>query len=274
MGLLTLVVALGVALVVSRHAYRLHGEIERQREGERQNRRDLQRLSARLVDAQEDERRSIARELHDEIGQALTAVKVDIGIAMKGNVDPGARTALQEAREITENTLRGVRDLSQLLHPSVLDDFGLPSALDTYVRRFSQRSGIHVQLTEMIDQRLSSPVELCIYRIVQEALNNVAQHSKATSCTVSLGADGQHVRLEVEDNGRGLVMSDQGRHGLGLIGMRERVQALGGTLDVGNGQRGGTRVVAVLPQPVPTPSAQPTRTGGPNERRTTAHSPR
>jgi signal transduction histidine kinase len=254
MGVLTLVVALGVAFAVSRHAYRLQREIERQREGERQNRRDLQRLSARLVDAQEDERRSIARELHDEVGQALTAVKVDIGIALKGGVDPSGRTALQEAREIAETTLRGVRDLSQLLHPSVLDDFGLPSALDTYVRRFSQRSGIHVQLTEMIDERLSSPVELCIYRLAQEALNNVAQHSGATICTVSLSADGQQVRLAVEDNGRGLTTTDEGHHGLGLIGMRERVQALGGTLDVGNRPRGGTRVVAVLPLPVPTAS--------------------
>jgi signal transduction histidine kinase len=257
MGVVTLVIALVVALAVSRHAYRLQREIERQREAERQNRRDLQRLSARLVDAQEDERRSIARELHDEIGQALTAVKVDIGVALKGTIDPGGRSALQEAREIADTTLRGVRDLSQLLHPSVLDDFGLPSALDAYVLRFSQRSGIHVQLIEMIDDRLSSPVELCLYRLVQEALTNVAQHSGATTCIVSLTANAHHVRLVVEDNGRGLPAADEGRHGLGLIGMRERAQALGGTLDVGHRRGGGTRVIAELPLPAPETSDRP-----------------
>jgi len=253
-GVVTLVVALVVALTVSRHVNHLQRQIERQRLGERQNREDLERLSARLVDAQEDERRTLARELHDEVGQALTAVNVDIGIALRGNIEPRARTALQEARDIAESTLRGVRDLSQLLHPSVLDDFGLPTTLDTHLRSFSQRTGIRAQLAETIDDRLAPPIEVCVYRIVQEAMNNVAQHSGATACIVSLSAGGGELRLVIEDNGRGLgpqADTHPTRSGLGLIGMRERAQALGGTFVIGNRAGGGTRVAVTLPYQTP-----------------------
>ncbi|HET6318215.1 MAG TPA: histidine kinase, partial [Chloroflexota bacterium] len=145
-GASTLLLALVVAVVASRHVSRLQRQIERQRRAEQQNREDLERLSARLVGAQEQERRTLARELHDEVGQALTAVKMDIGIALRAEVEPRAREALQEARDIAETALRGVRDLSQLLHPSMLDDFGLPTTLTVYLLNFSQRTGIRAQL--------------------------------------------------------------------------------------------------------------------------------
>jgi len=238
-------------MMASRHVNRLQWEIERQRRGEQLNREDLERLSARLVDVQEQERRTLARELHDEVGQALTAVKMDISMALRGDPESRTRAALEEARDLSENILRSVRDMSQLLHPSALDDFGLPATLTAYLRNFSHRTGIRAQLVETMEARLAPAIELCVYRIVQEALNNIAQHSGATTCIVSLDARDRLLRLIVEDNGRGLDAAAAGRlttsRGLGLIGMRERAQALGGTFSIGQREGGGTSLAVTLP---------------------------
>lgn len=244
-----------VAVVASRHVGRLQREIEQQRLAEQQNRRDLERLSARLVSAQEQERRSLARELHDAVGQALTAIKMEMGVALRGvEADSRARASLEEARAIAESTLQNVRDLSQLLHPSMLDDFGLPEALRAHLRSFSTRSGIRAQLThERMDDRLPPELEVCVYRIVQEALTNVARHSGASSCTVSLIRRDGFLHLTVEDDGKGLSGSvprtADARRGLGLIGMRERAQALSGTFHIENRHEGGARVIVRLPAP-------------------------
>lgn len=250
MGAGTLVVALLVAVMASRHVNRLQHEIERQRRIERDNREDLERLSARLVDVQEQERRTLARELHDEVGQALTAVKMDIGIALRADLEPRVRSALEEARDLSDQTLRSARDMSQLLHPSALDDFGLPATLTAYLRNFAHRTGIRAQLAETMETRLAPDIEVCVYRIVQEALSNVARHSGATACTVSLNSGGGTLRLIIEDNGRGVGLPDDrltsGR-GLGLIGMRERAQALGGTFGIKPRDGGGTIVMVSLP---------------------------
>ena len=263
MGGATLLMALIVAVMASRHVNRLQHEIERQRAAEQQNRQDLERLSARLVDAQEDERRRLARELHDEVGQALTAVKMDIGIALRAENRARATDALEEASEITETALRGVRDLSQLLHPSMLDDFGLPTTLRTYLRNFSHRTGIRAQLAESIEARLLPATEVCAYRIVQEAFNNIVQHSGATACTVMLRAASGTLWLTIDDNGRGFGPTPQppdARPGLGLIGMRERAQALGGTFAVESAPGGGTRISVGLPlQTVPEAVDEPER---------------
>ena len=249
MGAGTLIVALFVAVMASRHVNHLQSEIERQRRSEQHNREDLERLSARLVDVQEQERRTLARELHDEVGQALTAVKMDIGIALRGEqLDKRTRGALEEARDLSDNTLRSVRDMSQLLHPSALDDFGLPATLTTYLRNFAHRTGIRAQLAETMGTRLAAAIELCVYRIVQEALNNVAQHSGASACTVSLSTGANLLRLVVEDNGRGPGNGRFGHgRGLGLIGMRERAQALGGTFAITTREGGGTVLAVTLP---------------------------
>jgi signal transduction histidine kinase len=248
MGTMTLGVAVFVAVMASMHVSRLQSEIERQRAAEQQNRENLERLSARLVHAQEQERRHLARELHDEVGQALTAVKMDIGIALRSDNPGRVRDALEEASHLTEITLRGVRDLSQLLHPSMLDDFGLPITLATYLRSFAQRTGIRAQLTGTIDERLVPEIEVGVYRIVQEALNNVAQHSGAKSCTVALSSVHDTLGLTIEDNGCSLDHAEaRARQGLGLIGMRERAQGLGGTFVAGVRAGGGTRIAVVLP---------------------------
>ena len=250
----SLVLALLVAYFAFRHVAGLEREIHRQRIAEANTRHDLQRLSARLVAAQEDERRSLARELHDEVGQALTAIKMDMGVALRSvDADPRARASLEEARSIAEATLQNVRDLSQLLHPSMLDDFGLPATLRTYLRSWSKRTGIRAQLShDGFDGRIPPETEVCIYRIVQEALTNVARHSGASTCSVAMARDEGELRVIVDDNGQGIGAADASgevRRGLGLIGMRERAQALSGRFVIENRIDGGTRVTVRLPVP-------------------------
>jgi signal transduction histidine kinase len=250
-------VAIVLGIVVATFAYRrvgtLEHEIQTQREAERRNQEDLERLSARLVDAQEQERRSLARELHDEVGQALTAIKMSVGVALRSpERDDRAKAALDDARGIAENTLHAVRDLSQLLHPSMLDDFGLPETLRAYLRGFSERSGIRTHLTiDGLSGRLPADAEVCVYRIVQEALTNVARHSGAATCTVSLTREADRLRLTIEDDGRGIKQAEPGQkpasRGLGLIGMRERAQALAGRFVIENRREGGTWVRVTLP---------------------------
>jgi signal transduction histidine kinase len=175
-------------------------------------------------------------------------MKMDIGIALRSDNPFRVKGALEDASQLAETTLRGVRDLSQLLHPSTLDDFGLPATLAAYLRNFSARTGIRAQLAETIDDRLAPAVETAVYRIVQEALSNVAQHSGATACTVSLNEGANVLNLVIEDNGAGLEQTiDATRRGLGLIGMRERAQALGGTFAAVTRSGGGTQVAVTLP---------------------------
>ena len=251
----TLAMGLAVAWFAFWHVSRLEGALHDQRVAETETRRELERLSARLVDAQEEERRTLARELHDEVGQALTAIKMDVGVAARSAViEPRARAALEEARAIAETTLHSVRDLSQLLHPSMLDDFGLPEALASYLRSFSKRTGIRAQFVhDGLDRRLPADVEVCIYRIVQEALTNVARHSGALSCSVNLRRGNDAVTLIIEDTGRGIAGDADrlgaARRGLGLIGMRERAQALAGRFVIENRREGGARITVLLPVP-------------------------
>src|SRR4029079_3415038 len=133
-----------------------------------QQRLELRELSSRLVRAQEDERRTIARELHDEIGQALTAVDVELAIAEGGvGTDGRAAEAIHEARTVAQRALTGVRDLSQLLRPSMLDDFGLPDTLRWYLRKFSDRTGVRTELVDdHLSERLPIDLEVCVYRVV------------------------------------------------------------------------------------------------------------
>ncbi len=247
-----LLLGLAAAWFATWHVAGLEREINRQRLAETHNRLDLERLSARLVDAQEQERRSLARELHDEVGQALTAIKMSVGVALRTpGTHPRAHAALEEARGVAETTLQGVRDLSQLLHPSMLDDFGLPETLAAYLRNFSKRTGIRAHFShEDRNDRMPPDVEVCLYRILQEALTNVARHSGALSCAVSLRRIDDQVELVVEDSGRGMAEASGGadaRRGLGLMGMRERAQSLAGRFSIDNRPEGGTRIVVTLP---------------------------
>jgi signal transduction histidine kinase len=259
-GAVAIVVGLIVAVLATNHVGRLERQIERQRAGEERTRRDLERLSARLVTVQEEERRSLSRELHDEVGQALTAIKMDVTVARRGidaldTAESSARIVswLDDARSIAENTLQSVRDLSQLLHPSMLDDFGLPEALRSYLRTFSKRTGISAQFIQNgKEQRLPQAMEVCVYRIVQEALTNVLRHSGARNVVVTLSQMANGLEMTIDDDGHGIDheisrFGEPSTRGLGVIGMRERVQALGGTFALESRRGGGTRVAIHLP---------------------------
>jgi signal transduction histidine kinase len=248
-------VALGVAIAILSTWYvgRLEAAVREEHVEVDRNRQELRHLSGRLVRAQEDERRAIARELHDEIGQALTAVDVELAVA-EGTVgtDGRAAAAIHEARMVTQRALSGVRDLSQWLRPSMLDDFGLPDTLKWYLRKFSDRTGVRTELLEEhLDQRLPIDVEVCVYRAIQEALTNVSRHAQATACRVFVQRVAASVIVTVEDDGVGWQASksgDSGRSGgLGLIGIRERALELGGTFRIEGRGGKGTRLTIELP---------------------------
>jgi len=199
----------------------------------------LEQLTRLLLRAQEDERRRIARELHDEAGQVLTAVKIELDL--EGRQDAGA---------LVGRALAQVRDLSNLLRPSVLDDLGLVAALNALAKDFSSRTRIAANLDlNGATRRLSPDIEVVIYRVVQEALTNIARHAQASNAFIRLAIDGDHTVLTVEDDGRGLGQGagqDANPH-LGWLGMRERVTAVGGTIAIGAATRGGLRIEARIP---------------------------
>lgn len=250
---LTVLLGIGVAVLVSRHTRKLEGRIRQQHLEDRRNKEDLQRLSARLVEVQEEQSRKIARELHDEIGQALTAIKMDVALAERALESPArARPILEEARSIADRTLQVVRDLSQLLRPAILDDLGLPEALRDYLRSFSRRTGIRTELVQdRIDARLAPEVELCAYRIIQEALTNVARHARASFCRVYLHKLAHTLLITVEDDGQGFELERVGmgipRRGLGLVGIQERASSLSGTFRLESQPGKGTRLTVELP---------------------------
>lgn len=249
---LALAGSLGIALLATLYSGRLEASLKRQREKDLQNARDLQRLSARLVTAQEEERRNIARELHDEIGQVLTAVKVEISVAQRSMSGGAAPARLDDALAMTDTAIHTVRDLSHLLHPAMLDDLGLATALDSYTHRFSGRYGIAIDfIHDQAIGRLAPEIEVAAYRIVQEALTNVVKHAEARSCRVYLQRLAHTVLITVEDDGRGFDARGQehgsAQRGLGLLGIRERTAQLQGTALIESSEGRGTRVTVELP---------------------------
>jgi signal transduction histidine kinase len=250
---LALAGSLGIALLASLYSGRLENQLRHQRQRDAQNTRDLQRLSAKLITAQEEERRSIARELHDEVGQVLTAIKVELALAQNAvEAAGGPPRILEDARSIADGALQTVRDLSHLLHPAMLDDLGLPAAIDWHLQGFGKRHDIRVQLLhERMDERLMPQTEATAFRIVQEALTNVAKHAHAASCRVYLQRLPNTVLITIEDDGVGFdatEASESGpRRGLGLLGIRERVAQLRGTLRLESSPAKGTRLTVELP---------------------------
>jgi signal transduction histidine kinase len=243
-----LTASLAIALFATAYVGRLERDLQRQRLKDQQNTTDLQRLSTKLVTAQEEERRTIARELHDEIGQVLMAIKVEIALAQRTiEATGGSGALLDDAQSITDGALHTVRDLSHLLHPALLDDLGLPAAVNWYLGGFGKRHGIDVELLhERMDERLMPEIEAALYRIVQEALTNVAKHARATLALIYLRRAGESVLVTIEDNGVGFEPG-QARRGLGLIGIRERVAHLQGTVHIDSAPGKGTRITVDLP---------------------------
>jgi signal transduction histidine kinase len=251
-----LATSLGIALLATLYAGRLEDRLRRQRAKDVQNTRDLQHLSAKLLNAQEEERRSIARELHDEVGQALTAIKVELAVAQRVIEGAGgAGHALEDARAIADGVLQTVRDLSHLLHPALLDDLGLAAATEWYLKGFAKRHDVRADLlSDRMDGRLAPETEAAIYRIIQEALTNVAKHAKATTCRVYLQRLTNTLLVTIEDDGAGFdpadTRSSDGTQGLGLVGIRERVAHLRGTVRMESGSGKGTRLTVEVPAEV------------------------
>lgn len=211
--------------------------------------RQMRLLSQQLVATQEEERRKLSRELHDHVGQTLTGLRMELGrierLRMPGN-DRLAH-AVSEARTLVDEVVRTVRDLALGLRPSMLDDFGLQSALEWHVRDLTRRSGLPVTLTIGGDfADLSDQQKTCIYRVVQEALTNCIRHSRASRATVSLCRTAAGLELDIADDGIGLDAGRSGR-GLGLKGIEERVRELAGTMTIDTGVDAGTTLHVRLP---------------------------
>jgi signal transduction histidine kinase len=213
----------------------------------------LQGLSHRLLEVQESERRHIARELHDEIGQTLTAIQINIETLQRAPEAAALQPRLEESVDLIEQALQQVRDLSLDLRPSLLDDLGLVSALLWYTERHRERTGTDVQVVmDPLPYRLAAEIETTCFRIVQEALTNVARHSHARRVRVELCRRGEDLEVVVQDSGAGFdVAAAQARasqgHSIGLLGMRERVDLAGGRLEISSQPGKGTTVRALLP---------------------------
>lgn len=221
-------------------------------EQERQ-RAELAALSSRTLGAQEEERRRIARELHDQTAQELTALLVRIRLAADGSRDPATRERLAELRAATARTLDGVRRVARELRPSILDDLGLAEAVRAYTQEALAHAGIRVVVRTLgLADRLDPTRELVLYRVLQEALSNVAKHASATRVDVTIEQDDHAVVATVVDNGCGFVprqgVAPTGQ-GLGLLGMRERLALVGGRLELETPPGGGTTVRATVPAP-------------------------
>jgi PAS domain S-box-containing protein len=212
----------------------------------------LRKLSGRLLGIQDQERRRIARELHDSLGQYLAGMK--IAIEMLSSRSPERDPLLNECAEILDKAIVETRTLSHLLHPPLLDEAGFASAASWFVAGFSQRSGIPVSLDIPSDlPRLPEAIEIALFRVLQESLTNVHRHSHANSAEISVEADAEQITIEVRDHGRGMPRevleqfeNEGSKLGVGLAGMRERVHELGGTLEVESDEH-GTILRAMVP---------------------------
>jgi signal transduction histidine kinase len=218
----------------------------------RRQSRELRELSARVLEAREEEKARIARELHDELGQLLTALKMDLSWlrerAPSGD-ELGAKMA--EMGGLLDQTVAAMRRISADLRPLMLEDLGLADAAQWLVEDFARRSGVECRIqlpAEGAFEALSSAGANALYRAVQESLTNIARHSGAKRAWVLLAVDAGTVHAEIEDDGRGISAEDLAKaRSLGLKGMRERIAYLGGALEIAPAPRGGTRLRIRMP---------------------------
>jgi signal transduction histidine kinase len=236
-----------LAFAVMRRVTHLEVETEVRYMEAEEARRNLGRLSERLVNAQEEERRTIARELHDEIGQTVSATLVELGRLESTPPDAAVyRERLASVRRMLEDCVRNVRDMALLLRPSMLDDLGLIAALRWQARELTRRSQLNVRMvTEEIDDDLPDAYRTCVYRVVQEALNNCAQHSRASRVRVLVRRDDYGLSVSVQDDGIGFDPTKE--RGMGLLGMEERVAHLGGLLTIESSPEHGTTLSIRFP---------------------------
>jgi signal transduction histidine kinase len=246
-ALVAILLGAGLAVLAVTRVQKLeHESDERYREVAR-TREELHRLSARLVAAQEDERRKLSRELHDEVGQAMSALLVELG-TLGSMIPPGnneAQNQLQRVRRLAETNVGVVRNMSLLLRPSMLDDLGLVPALEWQARETARRTGMKVKVdAEEVSDEMPDEYRTCIYRVVQEALHNSARHSQAKHTRVKVRREPGRVLVSIADDGIGFHAREKG---MGILGMEERVHNLGGRFQINSAPGRGTEISISLP---------------------------
>jgi signal transduction histidine kinase len=245
-----LLVGVGQAVFSTLHLLRLEKQTLKHLHEVMEARQELKELSAKLVATQEDERKSISRDLHDAVGQSMSAVQFelhDLAIALRP-YGPPFRERVDRIRELVESSLAVIRNMALLLRPSMLDDLGLAAALEWLAREISRPTGVRIQVrADGLPSELPDEHKTCIFRIVQEALNNVCKHANANSVEITALTVDSRLVVTVQDDGRGF---QNGRGtGLGLTGMHERVESLGGTIKITSGLGKGTLIEVSLPLP-------------------------
>jgi signal transduction histidine kinase len=240
----------------ARHVEAVNLELVKENAERRRTEESMHRLSSRLLQLQDEERRHIARELHDSTAQTLYGLAIKLRLVSKSEraPDPKSEQLLKESQQLAEQCLSEMRTMAYLLHPPSLDELGLLPACRSLVKGFTERSNILVDLKVPSDlDRLPREIETALFRVMQESLSNIHRHSGSQTACIQLSESDQEIRLEVSDQGRGLVREmvdrviDETRLGVGIAGMRERLRQLGGQLEIRSSSK-GTTVIAVLPR--------------------------
>jgi signal transduction histidine kinase len=245
---LALIAGVLMSLVCGWYILRLERQARQRYQALARSRLDLESLSARLVEAQEQERRSISRELHDEVGQSLGALLVEVGQLSKlvPPDDGVTQSQIAHIKSVAESAVKSIRDIALLLRPPMLDDLGLVPALEWQAREISRRSDMEVEVhSENVSDNLGDETKVTIYRLVQEALNNAATHASAKNAKITITQNSNKITVEITDDGHGFDPDRQ--RGMGILGMEERVRRLGGTLTIESAPRKGATVKAELP---------------------------
>jgi signal transduction histidine kinase len=244
-----LALGLGMAAFSTRKILQLEAHAQTRYEEVAEAREQLTHLSARLVEAQETERRSLSRELHDEVGQSLSAVLVELRnllAGLGGRPEKQIRSQVEVIKGLVEGSIRSIRNMALLLRPSMLDDLGLIPALKWQAREVSKRTSMEVSVaTELVSEDLPDEYKTCIYRIVQEGLHNCSRHSNASTVRVRVQQKADALLLSIQDDGKGFDVIQS--KGLGLLGIEERVAQLGGACQVHSGPAIGTILKVELP---------------------------
>ena len=201
---------------------------------------ELSRVTWHMLENQETTARRFSHELHDELGQTLTAIKANLAALSSDNDSDAARA--EDCNRLVDDAIRNVRELSQLLHPTILDDFGLDASLRWLAERFTDRTGIEIEYESNFNERLADDTETHVFRIVQEALTNVARHSEATKVRIQLERRDRRIHLSLVDNGKGLQDQPNATAGMGLTGMRARARGAGGELQIASRNGAGVSI--------------------------------
>jgi signal transduction histidine kinase len=245
--LLLLLLECAIAIISTAYMYRLDKVSEAERKRAENAEKELRRLSNQLLRVQEEERKTISRELHDEVGQILTGLRMELGTLSHYEPDDEFRERLESVKRLAEEALRSVRNLALLVRPSMLDDLGLGPALHWQAKEFSRRCGVPVSVDIEGDlDQLPEPLRLCLYRAIQEAMTNCGKHAEASLINVVVKQDSDRLIASVRDDGRGFD-SQVTTRGLGLMGMGERVRALQGRMSVSSEPGAGTVISLELP---------------------------